>query len=393
MSSNQSLILTAIEARFTALALGRTKLDYSYDLEKNGSRAEKNAYGFGLGAADEVSGTIKSLTLDQEFFVVLTQNYENRKSDSGETTALTTIYDDLEAITRDFANSKLGAPGIVLVVQSVGLEEPVKISEKTISVRANFTVKHRATITGTATLPDAPVVETPEAYSILKAFQCNGANTYMSAPVRNVGGETNFSVAMTVKMDMTLNSGTEYFWYFYAPEINAITTKFYGDWVNSSFNFGVGSATTTFRPTRADKIYHLVFVYDGAQATATDRAKLYVDGVHTLDASSGTIPSTIPSDLVDQNMFISARENDVFGGNSFSQKIVDISTFTESLSQAQVTNLYNGGVLADPTAIASCQNSYWCGDNTLDTSELIMDNVGSANMGCSNFEAIDIVTL
>ena len=73
MSSNQTLILTAMQTRIDALSLGRNRLKYSYDLEKNNTRSERNAYGFGIGAASEVSGTNKSLTLDQEFFVVLTE--------------------------------------------------------------------------------------------------------------------------------------------------------------------------------------------------------------------------------------------------------------------------------------------------------------------------------
>lgn len=394
MSSNQTLILEAMELRMIALDLGRSQLDYTYDLEKNGKRAETDAYGIGVGAGDEVAGVNKSLTLDQEFFVVLTEVYTNRSDDSNETAALKRIYDDLEFITRDFANTKLGAPDLVLTVQQTSIEEPTKISDTTVAVRANFTVKHRATISGTATLPDPVVDPTVESYSFLKAFQCDGTSTYMSAPVRGIGGETNITISMSVKMDMTLNNGSEYLWYFYAPEVDAVNSKFYGDWNNSSFNFGVGAARTTFRPTRADKLYHLVYVYDGSEAVHTDRAKLYVDGVHLLDSNSGgTIPSTTPVEIIDQNMFISSRENDVFGANAFSQKILDISIFSESLSQSQVTDLYNGGAFADPTGLASCTYSYWMGDNTLDTSNLIMDNIGSANMGCSNFDDIDIVTL
>lgn len=392
MSSNQTLILEAMELRMVALNLGRTKLDYTYDLEKNGKRAEANSYGLGIGAGDESLGTMKSLTLDQEFFVTLTQTYTPRSDDSSEKSALISIYDDLEFITRDFAQSKVGAPEIVLVVSQTSIEAPEKIADTTLSVRANFNIKHRATTSGTATLPDPPEEVVGETYSTLKAYQFDDAATYMTAPIRGVGGATNFSVACAVKMDMSANKGEKRLWYFYAPEVDASGSKFTGWWNNSGFNFGVGSASTVFRPTRANKIYHLVFVYDGSQATATDRAKLYVDGVHTLSASSGTIPSTISSDVTDHNLHVGVREGDVYG-NNFGEQLIELSTFSESLSSGQVSSLYNGGTFTDPTAIASCTHSYWMGDNTNDNAELIMDNVGSANMGCSLFETIDIITL
>ena len=147
MSSNQTLILNAIQTRITALGLSRTKLDYSYDLEKNSKRSEKSAYGFGAGSAEWEQGTHRTVTLNQSFFVVLTENYVNRSDDSKEDTAIKAIYDDIETIFLDFASSKLGIAATVLVVESLSLDEPIKISENTISVKANFIVKHRKTTT------------------------------------------------------------------------------------------------------------------------------------------------------------------------------------------------------------------------------------------------------
>jgi len=391
MSSNQTLILEAMELRMVALDLGRTKLDYTYDLEKNSKRGEANSYGLGVGSGGESLGTNKSLTLDQEFFVVLTQIYTPRSDDAAEKLALTSLYDDLEVITRDFANTKIGAPEIVLVVAQTDIEAPEKITDTTLALRANFNIKHRATISGTATLPDPPAVG--ETWSVLKAYDFTDANnTFMTAPIRGVAGATTFSIACTINLDMTQNLSTRNLFYFYGKELDASGAKFSGVWVNSAFIFGVGSASTTFRPTRADKNYHLVFVYDGNES-GTDRAKLYVDGVHLLDDSSGTIPAVIPSTIMDNNFHVGTREGDLVGSNMWDDKIIEVSTFSDALTQAQVTNLYNSGSYSDPTAIGTCTHSYWMGDNTLDTSELIIDNVGSANMGCSNFETIDIVTL
>ena len=143
MSSNQTLILDAINDRIVALALGRNKLKYSYSLEKNDTRGEANAYGYGVSDGSAVAGTLKSVTIDQTFFVVLTENFINRRGDSKEDIAIKTIYDDMEVIYQDFVTSKLGINATVLLVSELSLDAPEKISDNTISVQASFIVKHR----------------------------------------------------------------------------------------------------------------------------------------------------------------------------------------------------------------------------------------------------------
>ena len=143
MSSNQTEILNAIESRITALSLGRDKLKYSYDLEKNSTKDEKNSYGFGAAEASTTAGTLKSITLNQTFFVVLTETFVNRRGDAKEDVAIKSIYDDLEVIYADFVISKLGIPATILLVSELGLDAPEKISDNTISVKANFTIMHR----------------------------------------------------------------------------------------------------------------------------------------------------------------------------------------------------------------------------------------------------------
>jgi hypothetical protein len=143
MSSNQSLILDAIEARITALGTGRRKLKYSYDLEKNEARNESNSYGYGAASGNTVSGVMKSVTMDQQFFVVLSQKYVNRNGDAAEQVALKAIYDDMETIYTDFVSSKLGIAATVLVVEGFSLDDPEKMSDNTISIKASFNIKHR----------------------------------------------------------------------------------------------------------------------------------------------------------------------------------------------------------------------------------------------------------
>jgi len=147
MSSNQTQILDAIELRMKTLLPTHSRLSYSYDLVKNNNRNSQKAWGAGALEGTSFSGVNKSISLDQTFFVVLTENYINRSGDSKEIDALKSIYDNIDTIYADFMMSKLGINSVVLVVDSLVLEEPTKISENVVSVRALFNIKHRKSLT------------------------------------------------------------------------------------------------------------------------------------------------------------------------------------------------------------------------------------------------------
>jgi len=144
--SAQTDILNAIESRINAVLPSYKRLKYSYDLEKNNKRASDDAYGIGAGASSSVEGTFRTITMDQEFFVILTKDFGGRNDDNAERTALKAIYDDMETLYRDLFQSKLGIPAVVYLVSELSLDEPEKIADNVISIRMNFTVKHRKTI-------------------------------------------------------------------------------------------------------------------------------------------------------------------------------------------------------------------------------------------------------
>jgi|GEM_PF-6841454 hypothetical protein len=144
--SAQTDILNAIESRVNAVLPSYKRLKYSYDLEKNNKRASDDAYGIGAGASSSVEGTFRTITMDQEFFVILTKDFGGRNDDNAERTALKAIYDDMETLYRDLFQSKLGIPAVVYLVSELSLDEPEKIADNVISIRMNFTVKHRKTI-------------------------------------------------------------------------------------------------------------------------------------------------------------------------------------------------------------------------------------------------------
>lgn len=141
--SAQTDILNAIESRVNAVLPSYKRLKYSYDVEKNNKRASDDAYGIGAGAGSSVEGTFRTITMDQEFFVILTKDFGGRSDDNAERTALKAIYDDMETLYRDLFQSKLGIPSVVYLVSELSLDEPEKIADNVISVRMGFTVKHR----------------------------------------------------------------------------------------------------------------------------------------------------------------------------------------------------------------------------------------------------------
>ncbi len=148
MSSAQKQILAGIETRIqSVLGSSWSRMPYSYELEKNDFRTIKKSYGVGADSGSTSEGTVNAVTMDQDFFVVLATNAPNRKDDSAEREALDEIYDNLELLYRDFFISKLNVSSIVLVVSAFDLDAPERPADNVISVRANFTVKHRKSTT------------------------------------------------------------------------------------------------------------------------------------------------------------------------------------------------------------------------------------------------------
>lgn len=136
-------ILNSLETKTAALLPSYKRLKYSYDLERNDSRGANSAYGIGASDGVSVTGTNRTITMDQSFFVVLSKKFGSRADDSGERVALKDIYDDLDTLYRDFFQTKLSLNNTVYLVSELSLDSPEKIGEDVISVRMNFIVKFR----------------------------------------------------------------------------------------------------------------------------------------------------------------------------------------------------------------------------------------------------------
>jgi hypothetical protein len=138
-----SSILTSITSQVST-SLGGTwsELEYIYNLEANNTKNIEKRYGVGTLNGASVGGTTKAITVDFDFFIVLTKNFVNRSSDENQRTLLSEIYDEFETINQNIFQKKLNNANILLV-SDLSYDEPEIINDNGISVKVNFTIKYR----------------------------------------------------------------------------------------------------------------------------------------------------------------------------------------------------------------------------------------------------------
>jgi hypothetical protein len=235
---------------------------------------------------------------------------------------------------------------------------------------------------------DASSVKVPiNTWSAAKAYKLDGVNEYFTG---NTGanymlsGASAFTVAMTLNFDMNRTKSAYLFSFFDGSS----TGKFELVWINSTLRFEIGGARTQAQPSRSEKDYHIVLVYDGSLGTNQEKAKIYIDGVLATNGDSGTVPTTIPSGVGTASLTVGARTG---GSTLFDDEIGELSFFSRALSSSDVSTLYNSGDYSDPTALANAISSYWFGDNADDDETTVVDNVSNKDLTALNFESSDIV--
>ena len=138
-----SSILTSLNNQVSStLGSGWKELKHVYNLEDNNNRAIDNGYGVGTFDGANVSGTNKAITLDFNFFIVLTKKFTNRNGDNNEREVLSDIYDQFETINQNIFQKKLNNARILLV-QDINYDAPERVDRGEIAVRVTFTIKYR----------------------------------------------------------------------------------------------------------------------------------------------------------------------------------------------------------------------------------------------------------
>ena len=164
------------------------------------------------------------------------------------------------------------------------------------------------------------------------------------------------------------------------PDANVFGTTFYHN--NAGKLFLQMRTPSTLRQFTYNSILpttswiHIVLAYAGG--SNINGALAYINAVVESTPESGSLTGTF---LSGQDFIIGAR-NSVF---NFSGKIARFLVWNKQLSQSEITELYNNGVLADPTthsAAGNLKSRYRMGDG--DTFNIITDNVGTDNLTMEN---------
>lgn len=151
MGSAVTTLVAAIKTR-TATVLGSSykELSYSQDLAKNSFKGANNRYGvLPLGfAEDDGIGRLGHITTTQTFQVVLTNGYrQSHGSDATKIAAVIALQDLTIDLYKDYINTKVGAPTIVVIAKELIVEDPEYLEDDSIvAVRMNFSITYRRTI-------------------------------------------------------------------------------------------------------------------------------------------------------------------------------------------------------------------------------------------------------
>lgn len=136
-----------IESRIGTL-LGPTYslLSNVTEVEKNSFKGANKRYGVVADDANQTTGTLKQLNLDQVFEVTLTDGYFSTvKADDIDKRVKTLVLQDLiQDIYKDLVSNKAGSPSIVIHTKNLVIDSPSFLEEdRVIVITFKFTIAHR----------------------------------------------------------------------------------------------------------------------------------------------------------------------------------------------------------------------------------------------------------
>ena len=189
-----------------------------------------------------------------------------------------------------------------------------------------------------------------------------------------------------------------------ASEINRITGKYGGSltkWLGVtctankvSFvvsNIGSSLAYADTNTVLTDNTWHhVVCVFDGTQATATDRIKIYIDNTNETFGFNGTLPtSTYDFTLEPTNpTWYVAQIGLQLGINELRGKLGEYAIYSDvSLTPSEVSDIYNGGTPNDLNTLSFTPDLWYkMGEEAKFTSNWLVDNSALTNYSKRSFE-------
>lgn len=138
-----NIAMTAIVAAQAGVEY--TELDYILDVEKNSFDRTGKRYGVRPIGGRTASGVTRNYTIDQEFQVILTNEYVNSGVDDVDQRDKTfELYDIMDEIFKAVFYQKMGITNIILNIDNLDLFEPEYLALNNVVVlRASIRVKYR----------------------------------------------------------------------------------------------------------------------------------------------------------------------------------------------------------------------------------------------------------
>lgn len=125
----------------TSLGQAYTELGYANDVAKNTFKGNDKRYAVLPKGANEVSGILGHVTLEQDFEIILTDGYMNTAMSDGQAQAKAIALQDLAIeVYNDLVKTKAGSPSICLSIRELSLSEPQFIEKDHVIVQS-MTVK------------------------------------------------------------------------------------------------------------------------------------------------------------------------------------------------------------------------------------------------------------
>ena len=140
-------IKASLESELEAELTGFTKLSYVEDVAKNTFRktGTKDCYGIRALGASQLPGVTKTVTLNQEFEVILTKGYtQSTVSDTSQVTDSLDLRAEFLGLYKRYVNDKGGLPGTILNITDLILAEPEYLEDdKVVVQRATMNIQYR----------------------------------------------------------------------------------------------------------------------------------------------------------------------------------------------------------------------------------------------------------
>lgn len=214
-------------------------------------------------------------------------------------------------------------------------------------------------------------------FTDLHSGSFNGTTSAVDVPnATNLNPTTSFSVTVWVKATADAEEGvvakTDFGnnkRQFYVEKYFANTAKV-GFLVSQSGGFNAGGSMFSSGTAFDNTWHHIACTYGNATGTFT--MKIYIDGA--LDTTNNTsVPTSIASQTVDFSL--GYMYNNGAKALFYNGKMDDVWYFSNELTSAQVTSIYNSGTPKDNSAIGT-PVSAWLFENT--TKDFVDGNNGTA---------------